>query len=459
MMSPRVRFTVSFLAGALSLFRGQPAAGEPADPTADAHFKRALALVDRGEIDRAISEFEAAIAVHPHFSVLYDLGQAYGLASRPVEARDTLCRYLNEGGARIDEVRRRQVQETIAFYDRLLGQLVVTAPPGSSISVDGKPIIADAPVRVRAGRHGVSARTEHGTSLVQTVDVVAGKTTTLLLAEPPSAMPAWIAPRCDVPDVTLTVDEVAAGSANEGPRPVAPGRHRLVFSREDYDEQAVLVDLASSKLTFVACDLRRRTDLPPDRSGDLALSGLDPRASVWVDDVPYHGERLPLGAHNVSAALDGFRPWSGLIVTASGTNTLSIALEPTAQSVRGARERSRNRRTWAVVSGGVGLATSVVAAGLFAARARQISSWRADRAALSQDLADAPATRAELERAGALQQRAADIQRSGDAAIVLELVSGSLIAVSIGLLLAANTHQATRTHTQKVSFGVQGISF
>jgi hypothetical protein len=178
-----------------------------------------------------------------------------------------------------------------------------------------------------------------------------------------------------------------------------------------------------------------------------------------VDNVPYRGERLPLGAHQVRAELDGFRPWNGRILTAPGTSSFSIAFEPTLQSLREEQERTRNRRSWAIVSGGAGLAAGVVATGLFVLQARQTSSWRAERAALSQALADAPATPAELEQAGALQQRAADIQRTGDTALVLAVVSGSLIAVSIGLLLTATSRHAAATHTHTASFGNPGISF
>src|SRR5689334_19745800 len=76
----------------MGVWAGSARAETPVD-TARAHFERGYALAQQGAFEPAVAEFELAYAASPHFSVLFNLGQAYGASGRAVQAERTLLRY------------------------------------------------------------------------------------------------------------------------------------------------------------------------------------------------------------------------------------------------------------------------------------------------------------------------------------------------------------------------------
>ena len=70
------------------------------------HFNRGVELAKAGSYEPALAEFERAYQISPHFSVLYNIGQAELALERPRPAGETLRRYLLEGGEQIDPARR-----------------------------------------------------------------------------------------------------------------------------------------------------------------------------------------------------------------------------------------------------------------------------------------------------------------------------------------------------------------
>jgi hypothetical protein len=465
--STRALLGAVLLLGAISIPRR--AACEPQEADANRHFTTALSLLDRGEIDAAISEFEAALQVRPHFAVLYNLGQAYGLAGRPVEAADTLRRYLAQGGERIDDQRRAQVVLAVRFYEGLIGTLVVTAPAGSTVALDGATIATDTPVRVRAGRHGVVAFRDGRPLSGKSVDAPSGEVTTINL-EPQTAaagaqsVPAvgWLQVDCDVPDVQVSVDgESPRVAARDAVIPLSSGPHRIAFARADYVTREFSADTQANRLSRIHCSLKPRPDLPAERGAPLRIDVLPSSASLKVDGTFYRGELVPLGRHRVLVQADGFEPWSGEVaVQLQGSRPSWVHLEPTARALHERAARARTLRTWGYVTAGSGAVLGVVASGLFVTQSRAMETWRADRFAFSRDMTQGPATPNELQRAGDLQQRAADIQRTGDVAAALAVTGGALIVASIGLFLgAAATHSHEPRNLGLVRISSMGVSF
>src|SRR5258705_390151 len=84
----------------------------PADATLQAreHFQAGLADAQRGDVVAALREFETAYRIRPHFSVLYNIGQARSTLGRPVEAVEAFERYLSDGGAQVSDERKRDVE-------------------------------------------------------------------------------------------------------------------------------------------------------------------------------------------------------------------------------------------------------------------------------------------------------------------------------------------------------------
>jgi hypothetical protein len=103
------------LAVILALSLSSPALAAPAADThrrARQRFDEGLALVDAGELPRALQAFEEAYALEPNPAVLYNIGQALRALGRPQEALDALERYL-AGAGQLEPARRQAVEQQL----------------------------------------------------------------------------------------------------------------------------------------------------------------------------------------------------------------------------------------------------------------------------------------------------------------------------------------------------------
>jgi tetratricopeptide (TPR) repeat protein len=170
------------------------ARAEDAAARAREHYERGYALARSGDFEQAIDEFKQAYAASPNFSVLFNLGQAYGASGRAVEAQRTLQRYLEVGGSGVDAEQRRRALELIDYYRRRIGRIDLTGlPSGARVSLDGEELGAapfSAPIEAGAGRHAVSIQGQGYESLVRSVDVKAGEQVLLAIRLIPKANPA-----------------------------------------------------------------------------------------------------------------------------------------------------------------------------------------------------------------------------------------------------------------------------
>ena len=93
------------------------ASAEPAEARAEArsHFDRGVGFSRQHAYTEALGEFQRAYQIFPHFSVLYNIGQALIALGRPTDAIAALTRYLDEGGTNIESSRRQEVDAAIAF--------------------------------------------------------------------------------------------------------------------------------------------------------------------------------------------------------------------------------------------------------------------------------------------------------------------------------------------------------
>lgn len=155
------------------------ASGEPAEARAEArsHFDQGVGLARRHAYAEALAEFERAYQIFPHFSVLYNIGQALITLGRPTEASAALTRYLEEGGANIEPHRRQEVDAAIESELAKTGSIQVTVDvAGALVSVDDKPYGRSplaAPVRVDGGAHRVLATLDSGESRETNVNAIA----------------------------------------------------------------------------------------------------------------------------------------------------------------------------------------------------------------------------------------------------------------------------------------------
>jgi hypothetical protein len=142
------------------------------------HYDRAIELVDDGQLEGAIVEFQRSYDLTHHFAVLYNIGQVFVSLAKPVEAVDAYQRYLADGGKKILAARRAEVEKEIARQRARIATLEIRGlPEGAMVRLDGKEIgkapIA-APVRVGVGTHVIAASAE-GYDAAETQVTVAGE--------------------------------------------------------------------------------------------------------------------------------------------------------------------------------------------------------------------------------------------------------------------------------------------
>jgi tetratricopeptide (TPR) repeat protein len=436
-----------------------------ADPEARAHFEQALALFGEGKVNEAIHEFEEAYRLSPRFEVLYNLGQAYGAAARPVEAAKTLELYLKQGGTQIDAARRAQVEATLRVYRGLTGALVVrAAPAGAALSVDGRPIESNSKLYLVTGRHALVATLDGYRTASRAIEVSAGATTevSLELEANEHQSLGWLELRCAVPDVTVRIDGVVRGKTPlMGPLPLTSGTHRIALARPDYASHEADIRIHEGGGTPCYCNVRPLSHLGPERSARLVATINEADARLSVDGVPYHGDPIPFGRHTVSVSKLGFETWRGeWLADASARAPLRISLQPTEDYRLSYSRLARERRTWAYLAGGTGVAMAGLATGLFVWNAHSMSAWRTDRDSLYRDLVSGGPSSAELERAADIQQRAANLQRVDDAATAIAVAGGALIAVSLTLwLTGAEPYPREKGAAASSLFSPSGLRF
>lgn len=235
LFSPSLALALSLLGVTVAR---EASAQEDHKARAAAHFTRGVELAKAANYQDALLEFQRAYELTPHYSVLYNIGQAYIGLGKPVPAIDALKRYLAEGGAQIGIDRRRAVEAEIVKQFAQTGSVAVEVNlPGASILVDGELVgrspLAE-PVRVPLGEHRISARLESGEESEQRVTIASEQSLSVKLelraTEAPSATNAIVFADCARPQVRISMDGVELGASPlRAPIQLAPGAHRVVF--------------------------------------------------------------------------------------------------------------------------------------------------------------------------------------------------------------------------------------
>ena len=193
------------------------------------HYDRAIELVDDGQLEGAIVEFQRSYDLTHHFAVLYNIGQVFVSLARPVEAVDAYERYLTDGGKKIPAARRAEVEQEIARQRARIATLEIRGlPEGAMVRLDGREIgkaPITAPVRVGVGTHAIAASAE-GYDPAEAEVTVAGedkRVVELALVKhmvetppPPAVAPLVETPPPPVAPVTPPAVTPAAGAALVG---------------------------------------------------------------------------------------------------------------------------------------------------------------------------------------------------------------------------------------------------
>ncbi|HEY5283850.1 MAG TPA: PEGA domain-containing protein, partial [Polyangia bacterium] len=168
------------------------AAEDPLEEAAMKHFARAIEMVDKGDFQGGLQAFKDAYAAKPHYAVWYNIAQAHISLGQPLEALETLLRYLREGQDQIALEERLQVETQIKTLEAFLGELeVTTEPSGALLTVDGREIgrtpLAE-PIRLVAGTHKITASLDGRPTVERTVSMAKERRYQLYLQLPPQPL-------------------------------------------------------------------------------------------------------------------------------------------------------------------------------------------------------------------------------------------------------------------------------
>ncbi|MEP7051012.1 MAG: PEGA domain-containing protein [Pseudomonadota bacterium] len=160
-------------------------AADDATTQAREHFGQATKLYKDGDFDAALVQFERAYELKPNYRVLYNIGQTYFQLRQYVEARDSMTRYLKEGGDQIDSERRAAVNKDLADLQRRLATLKINVnATGAAVLVDGKNVgvtpLAE-PILVSEGQRTISVEAPGRGVLQRQVRVAGGDQQVLAL--------------------------------------------------------------------------------------------------------------------------------------------------------------------------------------------------------------------------------------------------------------------------------------
>lgn len=394
---------------------------------AKTHYEAGLEAVRDGELSVALEQFRLAYVVRPHFSVLYNIGQALTAVGRPVEAIEAFEGYLELGQAQIAEARRREVDQLVARNrSRVASLRIVGAMVETKLWIDGRPVSTDAlqeTLPLAEGPHLVLY--SHGGDEPRTTAfvAVAGQTSVVDLPPPAPQSLGWIHIECELPDVEVRLaGEMRGLTPTVAVIPVRAGPARVTLSRLGYVTQEMVVVVARHLGTRISCALRQEPQLSPPLSGHVRL---ETAAGVraWVDGKALSATPIPIGRHSLRLEREGFQPQSSTIIVEAGkTLLIQRQLKPTPATVERARAKGQRRQVGWWLAGASAL--SIGASGAtYAWNSHQFDEWKAQRA---------------REPHSVDPGRAAALQRVDDAALGALLLGAGLGIGAAWVLLPAD---------------------
>ncbi|MBI3204679.1 MAG: PEGA domain-containing protein [Myxococcales bacterium] len=154
-----------------------------ADPKADeqvearSRYKKGLELYEEGAFDAALIELQRAYDLSPSYKILYNVALVYLQLNDFAGSLRNFKKYLDDGGKKIDQKRRAEVEKEIAKLQSRVATVELTVNvEGAEVSVDDLDVgetPLDQPLIVNAGKRKLSVQ-KSGFARVTKVLVVAG---------------------------------------------------------------------------------------------------------------------------------------------------------------------------------------------------------------------------------------------------------------------------------------------
>lgn len=144
----------------------QPPTSKPAPSSADPmveakqRFNEGIVLADQGNHEAARLKFNQAFTLLKSPAVVYNLARAEQLSGHPLEALEHFRLFQRMApDAKISDAEKQRAADNIAELSKKVGQIDVEAPPGTRVSVNGRPVDNPGgdPIPVAPGKHVVEA--------------------------------------------------------------------------------------------------------------------------------------------------------------------------------------------------------------------------------------------------------------------------------------------------------------
>ncbi|XXY54046.1 PEGA domain-containing protein [Sorangium sp. So ce269] len=205
-LTPRMRAVAGLASAAAVALGGSAARAQqqqqpPRDPVAaEALFKAARALVDKGDYAAGCPKFEASLELNPSASTMINLARCHEREGKLATAWHDYNRAIVLNRETAGEQRRRGLEEIaqkgIADLDARVPKLrvvVKSAPSGVEVQRDGTPVPAAAlgePLPVDPGPHDIRASAPGHETETRSVTLREGESVTVELTLRPAAVPA-----------------------------------------------------------------------------------------------------------------------------------------------------------------------------------------------------------------------------------------------------------------------------
>jgi len=159
-----------------------PAVAQPAtkpDDSAEARtrYKKGMDLYEEGAFDAALTELQRAYDLAPSYKILYNVALVYMQLNDFAGALRNFRKYLDDGGKKIDQKRRADVEKEIAKLQSRVANIELSVNvEGAEVTVDDLDVgetPLDAPLVVNAGKRKIGV-SKSGYVPANKVVVVAG---------------------------------------------------------------------------------------------------------------------------------------------------------------------------------------------------------------------------------------------------------------------------------------------
>lgn len=152
---------------------------DPRKARGEALYKEAAALHDAGKEPEALAKWRDAYAAYPTPNILFSIAREEQLLGQNVAAIRDYRTVLKDPllNLNFQDVARTHISE----LERVTARIKISAPEGTTVTVDGTQLDARAPVDVNVGSHTVSGSREGQTCVPQRVDATTGNTLSVTL--------------------------------------------------------------------------------------------------------------------------------------------------------------------------------------------------------------------------------------------------------------------------------------